>query len=659
MNRALLWVVVVSLASSPALAQQPPDMPASKPGLRKIVGSLGPEPHLRPILEGLELARHQGSLSADDVSLLRTALDREFRPDNFRRLVTAELGADYEESPAHEAQTWVSSPLARRIRDLQVRPGPSEQERDKLDRRLQARPPKQQRLDLIERIKQAGKWRERYYEGLAQLLCGLKAERAGRNASGTVSQWNARRGMGFITLEPGGEEVFAHFSAFAVQGLQSLSEGQKVQLDTDCRLQGALVALNLHPTVLADRKPTRLENAHLDRLIEGFPGRYEPPYERLQRDLLHTFRELTDAELTQYADFLESPAGRWLVRAEASAAGKALQQVGRRSARRFAPPPGDDDPRVVRELVGLSDAQRQLEQLLATVDQAQRGKALTPDEAKLLQEALLAEFRPEAFRESGADYYETRFDKEQVSPVLAWARSPLGRKLRAMEEQAQLPGAEPERKKFLLQLETQPPGPERLALMDRLAQARRMPESSTEALLHVLCGMQVAAARGQRVTGTVEWFNDTKGYGSIALDGSKDTVFCHHSVIDEELIPGAGSLAEGQRVEVELGCWRKGLLAEVASPLRPEAPARVAARPAALARLIGKVHAQKPPTPESLRRALLFTYREASTEELEQYATFLQSHEQWLVNTDIGAMREAANRVGRRVAMRLLEARQP
>lgn len=50
-------------------------------------------------------------------------------------------------------------------------------------------------------------------------------------------------------------------------------------------------------------------------------------------------------------------------------------------------------------------------------------------------------------------------------------------------------------------------------------------------------------------TGTVKWFNESKGYGFITpQDGSKD-VFVHHSGI-----AGAGfkSLAEGQRVTFDV-----------------------------------------------------------------------------------------------------------
>lgn len=65
-------------------------------------------------------------------------------------------------------------------------------------------------------------------------------------------------------------------------------------------------------------------------------------------------------------------------------------------------------------------------------------------------------------------------------------------------------------------------------------------------------------------TGTVKWFNDSKGYGFIApADGSKD-VFVHHSAIQGT---GFKTLAEGQQVQYETTDGPKGPQAENVSAL--------------------------------------------------------------------------------------------
>jgi CspA family cold shock protein len=59
-------------------------------------------------------------------------------------------------------------------------------------------------------------------------------------------------------------------------------------------------------------------------------------------------------------------------------------------------------------------------------------------------------------------------------------------------------------------------------------------------------------------TGTVKWFNDSKGFGFIKQEGGED-VFCHHSSI---LADGFRSLTEGQMVEFDIKRGPKGLQAE-------------------------------------------------------------------------------------------------
>lgn len=58
----------------------------------------------------------------------------------------------------------------------------------------------------------------------------------------------------------------------------------------------------------------------------------------------------------------------------------------------------------------------------------------------------------------------------------------------------------------------------------------------------------------ERVTGTVKWFNDAKGYGFIAREGGED-VFVHYSAIVEN---GFRSLNEGDRVEFSVEQGAKG-----------------------------------------------------------------------------------------------------
>ncbi len=66
-----------------------------------------------------------------------------------------------------------------------------------------------------------------------------------------------------------------------------------------------------------------------------------------------------------------------------------------------------------------------------------------------------------------------------------------------------------------------------------------------------------------RETGSVKWFNGTKGYGFIAREGGAD-VFVHYSAIEGD---GFRSLEENQRVEFEVEKGAKGLQAVHVRPL--------------------------------------------------------------------------------------------
>jgi CspA family cold shock protein len=64
-------------------------------------------------------------------------------------------------------------------------------------------------------------------------------------------------------------------------------------------------------------------------------------------------------------------------------------------------------------------------------------------------------------------------------------------------------------------------------------------------------------------TGTVKWFNDSKGFGFITPDGGGSDLFAHFQDIQST---GFKSLTENQRVSFDRGVGPKG---EKASNIRP------------------------------------------------------------------------------------------
>ena len=56
-------------------------------------------------------------------------------------------------------------------------------------------------------------------------------------------------------------------------------------------------------------------------------------------------------------------------------------------------------------------------------------------------------------------------------------------------------------------------------------------------------------------TGTVKWFNDSKGFGFITPDGGGEDLFAHFSEINMQ---GFKTLKEGQKVSFESVDGKKG-----------------------------------------------------------------------------------------------------
>ena len=56
-------------------------------------------------------------------------------------------------------------------------------------------------------------------------------------------------------------------------------------------------------------------------------------------------------------------------------------------------------------------------------------------------------------------------------------------------------------------------------------------------------------------TGTVKWFNDSKGFGFVTPDDGGDDLFAHFSEIN---MSGFKTLAEGQKVTFDVTQGQKG-----------------------------------------------------------------------------------------------------
>ena len=64
-------------------------------------------------------------------------------------------------------------------------------------------------------------------------------------------------------------------------------------------------------------------------------------------------------------------------------------------------------------------------------------------------------------------------------------------------------------------------------------------------------------------TGTVKWFNASKGFGFIVPDDGGDDLFVHYSEIKTD---GYATLDEGQKVDFEIGEGKKGPCAVSVTP---------------------------------------------------------------------------------------------
>ncbi len=82
--------------------------------------------------------------------------------------------------------------------------------------------------------------------------------------TGIVKWFSNSKGYGFISPDTGGDDIFAHFSAIAMEGYKTLKRGQKVLFEIAQGPKG-LLAANIKPDEAFTEESVGFEMAELQR----------------------------------------------------------------------------------------------------------------------------------------------------------------------------------------------------------------------------------------------------------------------------------------------------------------------------------------------------------------------------------------------------------
>ncbi|WP_332815228.1 cold-shock protein [Ramlibacter sp.] len=102
-------------------------------------------------------------------------------------------------------------------------------------------------------------------------------------ATGTVKWFNDAKGFGFIEPDGGGSDVFAHFSAIAMDGFKTLKQGSRVSFEVTQGPKGQLAQ-----NIQTEMQPIRTD-------APAAPGERPPRQSKVRAPQFHAAGHRTDA----------------------------------------------------------------------------------------------------------------------------------------------------------------------------------------------------------------------------------------------------------------------------------------------------------------------------------------------------------------------------
>ncbi|HXZ26131.1 MAG TPA: hypothetical protein VEI24_07925 [Nitrospiria bacterium] len=164
----------------------------------------------------------------------------------------------------------------------------------------------------------------------------------------------------------------------------------------------------------------------------------------------------------------------------------------------------------IDDLLTLSGLSKQIELIPSTIQskfaqhQQNLPHTLRPQNSHRLLTILTEAYNPSDFRQSIVDYFAAHYNRDRVQAELRILRSPLNQKLMRLDEQASTPDALEEIKAIARKLESEPPAPERMALIrtfDRVSGSTDLGvDLYVSTSMTVISTFNAASPKGNRLT---------------------------------------------------------------------------------------------------------------------------------------------------------------